>query len=50
VSFDIFNLFNVATSLEPDTRGCYDSTYYGQDDPYDYLSARSAQMMIRYTF
>ena len=50
ISFDVFNLFNTATSLEPDTRGTYNSTYYGQDSPYDLLSARSAQMMLRYSF
>jgi len=50
VSFDVFNLLNSATSLEPDSRGRYNSTYYGKDSPYSLLSARSAQMMIRYTF
>jgi hypothetical protein len=50
LTFDVFNLFNSATSLQPDSRGNYDSSYYGDDSPYDLLSARSAQMMIRYTF
>ena len=50
ITFDIFNLFNVATSLEPDSRGRYNSTYYGKDSPYSLLSARSAQMMLRYRF
>ncbi len=50
LNFDVFNLFNVATSLEPDDRGRYNTTYYGQDSPYSLLSARSAQMMLRYSF
>jgi hypothetical protein len=48
---DIFNLMNSATSLDPDSRGRdYNSQYFGKDSPYDLLGARSAQLMIRYSF
>ena len=50
LSFDVFNLFNVATSLEPDSRGRYITQYRDDDSPYSFLSARAAQMMIRYSF
>ena len=50
LAFDVFNLFNSATALEPDSRGRYIEQYRGDDSPFSFLSARAAQMMIRYSF
>ena len=51
IALDVFNLLNSATSLDVDSRGRdYNSLYYGDSSPWDLLGARSAQLMIRYSF
>lgn len=51
LALDVFNLFNSDTALGPDSRGTeIGSPYYRMDNPNYILTARSAQVTVRYSF